>query len=421
MTAEVAIMNKTAIALAADSAVTSREKIYNTVNKLFRLSDHRSVGVMVYGSAEFMGVPWESLIKMHREALGTSSFARLKQYVDSFTTFLRAQHTRFPQSQREAYVRDLCWEHLATIREMVNDAIKLKGSDPPETVIRECIKTDCLGALTTKFKEIDGLPADARTRLAALFQPIFDEHFKDLPLPGDLITLLSQHCLEALCRLHFTDSSGIIIAGFGEDELFPALVELEFEGLAIDDVIKLRTIRETGVDFETPGLIVPFAQREMVDTFLTGAHPAYRKHLNSYLRKALKGYNAEIVKAIPALSPPERDDLAKKMNIAASEMVKQFREGITEFAQKTHIDPILAAVEMLPKDELAAMAESMINLTVLKRRVSTESETVGGPIDVAVISKGDGFIWIKRKHYFTKDLNPRYITQYFPVMQLSSS
>lgn len=188
--------------------------------------------------------------------------------------------------------------------------------------------------------------------------------------------MLSDHCIEALCRLHFTETSGIVVAGFGEDEIFPSLVELEFEGVALGDHIKFRTVYKTAIDFETPGLIVPLAQREMVDTFLTGAHPAYVKHLNSYLRKALKGYNNEIINAIPGLVPAQKADLEKKMSASTAEVVKQFLEGIREFAQRTHIDPILAAVEMLPKDELAAMAESMINLTVLKRRISTESETV---------------------------------------------
>jgi hypothetical protein len=68
---------------------------------------------------------------------------------------------------------------------------------------------------------------------------------------------------------------------------------------------------------------------------------------------------------------------------------------------------------MLPKDELAAMAESLVNLTSFKRKVTMESETVGGPIDVAVISKGDGFIWIKRKHYFKAELNPQFFANYY--------
>ena len=54
------------------------------------------------------------------------------------------------------------------------------------------------------------------------------------------------------------------------------------------------------------------------------------------------------------------------------------------------------------------MAESLVRMTCLKRHVTTDDETVGGPVDVAVITKGDGFIWIKRKHYFDASLNQHY-------------
>ena len=66
----------------------------------------------------------------------------------------------------------------------------------------------------------------------------------------------------------------------------------------------------------------------------------------------------------------------------------------------------------LPKDDLSKVAESLVNLTSFKRRVSAEAETVAEPIDVAVISKGDGFVWIRRKHYFPPDLNPTWPIQY---------
>lgn len=54
------------------------------------------------------------------------------------------------------------------------------------------------------------------------------------------------------------------------------------------------------------------------------------------------------------------------------------------------------------------MAEALVNLTSTKRKVTAEQETVGGPIDVAVISKNDGFVWVRRKHYFDPMLNPRF-------------
>jgi hypothetical protein len=42
-----------------------------------------------------------------------------------------------------------------------------------------------------------------------------------------------------------------------------------------------------------------------------------------------------------------------------------------------------------------------------------KDDSVGGPIDVAVISKIDGFVWIKRKHYFDPALNHQFFSNYF--------
>jgi hypothetical protein len=67
----------------------------------------------------------------------------------------------------------------------------------------------------------------------------------------------------------------------------------------------------------------------------------------------------------------------------------------------------------MPKAELAQMTESLVSLTSMKRRVSLESESVGGPVDVAIITKSEGFIWIRRKHYFEEQLNPAFMRRHF--------
>ena len=59
------------------------------------------------------------------------------------------------------------------------------------------------------------------------------------------------------------------------------------------------------------------------------------------------------------------------------------------------------------------MAESLVSLTSLKRRATGKLETVGGPIDVALITKGDGFVFTQRKHYFDPNLNPAFAHNYF--------
>jgi hypothetical protein len=71
----------------------------------------------------------------------------------------------------------------------------------------------------------------------------------------------------------------------------------------------------------------------------------------------------------------------------------------------------MGAVSQLSKEDLAEMAESLVYLTYLKRRFTMAEESVGGPVDIAVITKGDGFVWIKRKHYFDPQLNPGFFNK----------
>jgi len=62
MTAEIAAMNREAVAMAADSAVTlvteQGQKIFVTANKIFALSKFEPVGIMVYANASWTPKPW---------------------------------------------------------------------------------------------------------------------------------------------------------------------------------------------------------------------------------------------------------------------------------------------------------------------------------------------------------------------------
>ena len=109
----------------------------------------------------------------------------------------------------------------------------------------------------------------------------------------------------------------------------------------------------------------------------------------------------------PSLRAASSRVVERRLKGVTEDIFKKFQAYLEGYSQTSHVDPITSAVALLPKDQLAEMAEALVNLTSFKRRVTMEPETVGGPIDVAVISKGDGFIWIRRKHYFRPELNHR--------------
>ena len=139
MTTEIAVMNKTAVALAADSAVTIpfinqqgyKNKIFNSANKLFALSKRAPVGVMVYGSATLMGIPWETLIKLFRSELGGKKYGNIEEYIESFFFFL--ENYSFPAELEETYVEEISRGILGNIRRSL-DAFDLTPVYVPHAI-----------------------------------------------------------------------------------------------------------------------------------------------------------------------------------------------------------------------------------------------------------------------------------------------
>ena len=131
MTAEIALLNKTAVALAADSAVTLAEsgKVY-TGNKLFALSRYQSVGVMIYNNAEFMDVPWETLIKMYRQSLGLDAKPTIYDYLENFLEYISDSFVCTEEQQLRNALRIACdsySEILDITRRKISNILENKG------------------------------------------------------------------------------------------------------------------------------------------------------------------------------------------------------------------------------------------------------------------------------------------------------
>ena len=83
-------------------------------------------------------------------------------------------------------------------------------------------------------------------------------------------------------------------------------------------------------------------------------------------------------------------------------MLETWETGLAKEMRETVLDPysgpFMTAVSALPRQDLARMAEALVNLTAfLMRMTADEDETVAEPIDVALLSKGDGFVWFRHK------------------------
>lgn len=62
--------------------------------------------------------------------------------------------------------------------------------------------------------------------------------------------------------------------------------------------------------------------------------------------------------------------------------------------------------EAMPIQDAIDLAEFLVHATIQVVRFSPGNPTVGGPIEIATITKHEDFKWVQRKHFFQTRLNP---------------
>lgn len=427
MTAIIGVLNKTTVALAADSAATitglKGDKIYNNAHKIFNISPVAPVGAMVYNSSALMGIPWETIIKMYRQQLGRTTYEELEQYADDLLTYLeKFKKYITPEDELNAIagvalnLSEKAWNTVDTV------LTKQYGQEGLSTFNEE----DLHSILTKNLVEIVDFAVQSTEEHNIIpgleqytFRDFYNKYAKELQshirhffaLKGysisrivlyDLIRFTYNDIIRLAIHDHWT---GLVITGFGEANLFPKLRTYRI-GPVINGIILSRETDQCAIGNQQRSYIAAYAQTDVIDTFLDGIDPDLYETVTDELDHAINSFEDQILSAIPT---ELKEPIQRIIDDRKPALIGDFRDRVDKAKVKYGRQPINQAIELLYKEDLAEMAESMINLTYLKRRVSFGQESVGGPIDVAIITKGEGFIWLKRKLYFKPELNLNYV------------
>ena len=428
MTAEIAILNSQAVALAADSAVTVSDgtrrapKIYNTVNKLFTLSKHEPVGVMIYGSAQLGGLPVETAVKVFRDQLGHDAFGSLQEYADSFLRFLGTSALLYPQERQDRFVRLGSFRFLSRVKQDLDGRVKARIE-----VDGEISEGDLKDELTTLLEQhrqaveaeellASANPTDVQSVSAVhseVIRSVTNEVFEQVPFSDDQRVILRELVSRTLLNIRSVVSDcGMVFAGFGTGDVCPMLVQHDVRGVVAG---KPHHQFRMVIDGHERSGIYPFAQTEMVATFMEGISPTIKATIYNYMQRISEDFPSAIVgdAADGGMPSDQRDNIRDGLRGILRSAEEQLQKVLEAYIESEQVTPVVDTVRSLPKNELAEMAETLVNLTSFRQRMSPDAETVGGPVDVAVISRGDGFIWIKRKHYFQAELNHQFFNNYF--------
>ncbi len=391
MTCEVAVMNKRGIALAADSAValSNGRRIFHTAEKLFPLSPSIPVAIMTFGAADVMNVPWETVIGLYGRTLGDSRFDTLDQYAQSFLSFIEGAGSLFPPEDQMNNVKavvETIWSDL--YRNKLSEQLGAAASIPAKeqiAVLAEIIRAD--HEVWRQYDDLEGFGADYGARVAAAYRRVLNQVetkvFADLKLPAALKSDLRKTVSLMFGKdwFHRKTESGLVVVGMGEAEFFPVLIQYRVGSVAADR-LRYAKVAEIRLGPTDDAAVVPFAQRETIDMIITGIHPHLRAKLVEPAACRTLDAGANGKSAMSRLSRSGKD----------------FACYLHEEIQQGYDEPFMEAVSGLPRQDLAKVAETLVGLTIfLTRMTGDKSQTVAAPIDVALLSKAEGFRWIKHK------------------------
>lgn len=346
MTAEIAILNRTAVTLAADSAITvGRARVWKNSNKLFAISSHNDIGIMIYGTGDYCGIPWEVAIKQFRRHIGKRVFETVEQCTKEFSQFLGefGEDIGGDISSLNLYLL-----FLGAISECSSAVTEVAALAKRRQFIAKAV------TLAAEIDDVpilvNGLTRDAFLREYGASIKEFAEAESGIHVTKDVYSKLVTLCYERT-RRKFSSSyeTGVVFAGYGSEEILPCLQEWIVDGRhGADARAWMVNSVNLGVKNSPPAYVIPFAQKDIAYLFMEGVQLDYLDFINTTLGKVLDEKSKRLIdqyvphdERVVELARQRKDDQI---------ITDQFGTELESMRQKSTVQPMLNVISSLPKE-----------------------------------------------------------------------
>ena len=401
MTSQLILLNGFGVALASDSAMTlGNKRTYETAEKVIPLPKPHRIAVLHSGSVTIHGMPYSVLVNEWANTLGSTSLRTVALYRQNFLSWLNDNHDWVtPNRATEDFMYQLK-DIYRIIWKKIQDNVNTDTSEPEQ-------QAKCLEIFTDYTNMYSGFPSlmhsegdwtnQAYSRIEKEVTESRNYWFDDIPMNEEINAQINKFTRLYLERGHFLNRAGLAFAGFGEKQLLPSYSNVNIGGIMNESLL----YEHDGDLSAEPGEsgyfgICPIGQRGSIDLVLKGLD--YR----------LVGIARDAV--IKTIFPPEDGAKDQSENektgdtpevVADPEFSQKIHAAIErsfeEWSEDKYVRGLRSAIASLPVASLATVARSLIEVQSLSQTITGEMGTVGGPIDVATISREHGFQWVRHK------------------------
>jgi hypothetical protein len=440
MTSQLALMNKNAIALASDSAVTIGGKTYNSATKIFTLKGNHPIGFMIAGAGVYLpcNIDWERVIGLFGDEIGDVNLPTVEDYVVRFKKFLFECPKLKPNQENSTFIQE-------DLIDFLKHYLKPETKKKLGTVVYD------LENLYQEFPGLDEYISKSMNQRIDHFHSTIEELITGLDEQERYVhNRIKEYHKDTLdkannffCEMHNVSSgqrkktheiisyhlamggngdavTNLVIAGFGSKEISPVLVELKVKGIVdptvgacdegVTNFIRIRKDLEDTGGLEHPivdgkeavsaaAFIIPYAQKMEIQNILDGVHMDLQRYylhekLPTYIRDATLDQLSKTLSEIDGIGPSTQAKIIKGFHDSAESLKNnisgEISRGIDHY-RITRRGYFRDSTRLMSAGQLAEFAKKLVSMEAEITYYLKPKRTVGGEILVATITKEHGF------------------------------
>jgi hypothetical protein len=364
---------------------------------------------MFFGVADIMGHPWDRLIEHYQRKVKPKEFAHLGDYGASFIGSLDNLHDFFPPDrQKDDYKRLLAsvYRYVFHLAQYLRETGDENAVVSDTAILEEAIKRiwhdyqfrDDGSARADLACFPQGFAAKVARDYAVTIDELIAYGFAPFSLSREGIQRLKDIATFCVVKdLFLEDVTGLVFAGFGAEDRYPVVVTYLLSAI-VGGIVKRAQASVDAIDGEVRSKIRMFADSEVTHAFIRGIDYSLERRVYGSMRMMLHSIVDQVIGALPQGDAAQREAVRQRFQTdLVPQYLDAFRGMIGDYQQQAYINPVLRVLEIAARPELAETARELVGLNAFKKRIMAQKQTVGGAIDVAVISREGGFQWFTKQ------------------------
>ena len=384
--------------MAADSAATiyPENRTFYSQKKIFPLPYPHSIAFMVHDKLRLNAVPWETLITIYINHLGPVPLTTAHCYAEGLIDFLKERQDLFLHDDAQMswtydalnYLENLSAEMRQQWQEnsgdLQNPCFRSHCKNHIENLISELnTQADCPGMKHASQKEkiraaLNNFGLDFVEQFLGIFN-LSEDFYNSL---YELLTLLT------IKDTYSFGHTGIVCAGYGHQEIFPAVSHIKVGGVYFEK-LKYSYAENHKISNKNQAQIIPYAATDSVSAFMKGVHPRYEDFSLQEFKEIMNDFLCDVLGHAGKSAQTGTDTLIDKYYTL-------YKKKLSRHVMAEHIYPVIENIRFLPHEGLVEIAKSLVNMTSFKSALSHNDIRVGGKTEVGLITKAQGFQWQNR-------------------------